>query len=145
MMRVVSTEATGGSGMGPWLAAGSINGFMAIAMGAFAAHGLRKALDPAAIAWVETGSRYQMAHALALLAVALLIGGDKDVSRRLLQGTGLAFLAGVVLFAGGLYSLALTGIGAFAWCTPVGGILLLAGWAALAWYGILRWRAARRR
>jgi len=126
--------------MGPWIIAAGINGFVAVAMGAFAAHGLKSVLDDAALAWVETASRYQMTHALALLGVALLIDRDSGVSRRLLGFTGWALLAGVGLFAGSLYLLALTGVTAFAWVTPLGGLALLIGWAALAWYGVLRWR-----
>ena len=129
-----------GARMGPWLVAGAANGFVAVAMGAFAAHGLKAVLDPAALAWVETGSRYQMAHALALLAVALLIGDGEETSRRLLRLAGTTFLLGSVLFAGSLYLLALTGVAAFAWLTPLGGSALLIGWAALTWYGGLCWR-----
>ena len=126
--------------MGLWLLAGAANGFVAVAMGAFAAHGLKAVLDPAALAWVETGSRYELTHALALVAVALLIRDAPDASRRLLQAVGLAFLLGSILFSGSLYLLALTGIMAMAWLTPVGGIGLLAGWLVLAWYGWLCWR-----
>jgi len=130
--------------MGPWLLAGAANGFVAVAMGAFAAHGLKAMLDPAALAWVETGSRYELTHALALVAVALLLRDATGVSRRLLQAAGLAFLLGCVLFAGSLYLLALTGIMAVVWLTPVGGVALLAGWLTLAWYGWVHWRPTRR-
>ncbi len=128
--------------MGPWLLAGAANGFVAVAMGAFAAHGLKAMLDPAALAWVETGSRYELTHALALVAVALLMRDARDASHRLLQAAGLAFLLGSVLFAGSLYLLALTGVTAMAWLTPVGGVALLAGWLALAWCGWHSWRRA---
>ena len=126
--------------MGPWVAAGGINGFVAVAMGAFAAHGLRAMLDPGALVWLETGSRYQLIHALALLGVALLIGNGKGAFRPLLQAVAWAFLIGSALFAGSLYLLAFTGIEAFAWLTPIGGIALLGAWAALACYGVLHWR-----
>ena len=126
--------------MGPWLLAGAANGFVAVAMGAFAAHGLKAILDPAALAWVETGSRYELTHALALLAVAILMRDARAASRRLLQAAGLAFLLGSILFAGSLYLLALTGMTAIAWLTPVGGVGLLAGWFVLAWYGWHCWR-----
>src|SRR5262249_55179208 len=127
--------------MGPWLLAGAANGFVAVAMGAFAAHGLKAILDPAALAWVETGSRYELTPALALRAVALLLRDATGASRRLLQAAGLAFLLGCILFSGSLYLLALTGIMAMAWLTPVGGIGLLIGWVVLAWYGWLCWRS----
>lgn len=129
--------------MGPWLVAAAVNGLMAIAMGAFAAHGLRSVLDADALGWLDTGSRYQMWHALVLLGVALLLVSAQPGShRRLLQAIGWAFLAGIVLFAGSLYLLALTHVQALAWITPFGGVVLMAGWLGLVLLGVLRWRAA---
>jgi uncharacterized membrane protein YgdD (TMEM256/DUF423 family) len=128
--------------MGPWLVAAAANGLTAIAVGAFAAHGLRSILDAEALGWLDTGSRYQMWHALTLLAVALLFARcPAGRQRRLLQAVAWAFLAGIVLFAGSLYLLALTQIRAFAWITPLGGIALMAGWLGLILLGVLRWRA----
>jgi uncharacterized membrane protein YgdD (TMEM256/DUF423 family) len=128
--------------MGPWLTAAAANGLMAIAMGAFAAHGLRSVLDAGALGWLETGSRYQMWHALALLALALLLGrAQAGRDRRLLAAIAWTFLVGIVLFAGSLYLLALTRVPAFAWITPFGGVALMAGWLGLALFGVLRWRA----
>ena len=128
--------------MGPWLVAAAVNGLMAMAMGAFAAHGLRSVLDADALGWLDTGSRYQMWHALALLTVAsLLVCPQLERQRRVLQAVAWAFLAGIVLFAGSLYLLALTHIRAFAWITPVGGVVLMAGWLGLIALGVLRWRA----
>ena len=128
--------------MGPWLAAAAVNGLMAIAMGAFAAHGLRSILDADALGWLDTGSRYQMWHALVLLGVALLLGrAQPGRDRRLLQTLAWAFLLGTVLFAGSLYLLALTHVRAFAWITPIGGVTLMAGWLGLVVLGIRRWRA----
>jgi uncharacterized membrane protein YgdD (TMEM256/DUF423 family) len=130
------------SRVGAWLVAAGANGLMAVAVGAFAAHGLRAALDPAALAWVETASRYQLWHALALLGAALLLSQPGLVRyRRLIHAAAWLFLAGIVLFAGSLYLLALTDMRAFAWITPFGGLSLIAGWAALAALGVLRWRA----
>ena len=126
--------------MGPWLAAAAVNGLMAIAMGAFATHGLRSVLDADALCWLETGSRYQMWHALVLLGVALLIRAQAGRHHRLLQAIAWAFLVGVVLFAGSLYLLALTHVQAFAWITPFGGVALMAGWLGLILFGVLRWR-----
>ena len=129
--------------MGSWLTAAAVNGLVAVAMGAFATHGLRSVLDAEALGWVETASRYQMWHALALFGVALLFGRAQPVrDRRLLTAVAWAFLAGTVLFAGSLYLLALTGVRAFAWITPFGGIVLMAGWVGLIVVGFLRWRAA---
>ncbi len=128
--------------MGPWLFAAGLNGLMAVAMGAFAVHGLRESLDAAALGWIETASRYQLWHALALFGVALLAARQPPRHRRLLQAIGWAFLAGSALFAGSLYLLALTDVRAFAWITPFGGLALMAGWLGLAVLGALRWRAA---
>jgi uncharacterized membrane protein YgdD (TMEM256/DUF423 family) len=125
--------------IGAWLVAAGLNGLMAVAMGAFAAHGLGGMLDPAALALVETASRYQLAHALALIAVALLLKPPTR-QRRLVHAIGWLFLAGIVLFAGSLYLLALTGMRAFVWVTPFGGLALIAGWAALVVLGLLWWR-----
>ena len=126
--------------MGPWLVAAAVNGLMAIAMGAFATHGLRSVLDADALGWLETGSRYQMWHALVLLGVALLIRAQAGRHHRLLQASAWAFLVGIVLFAGSLYLLALTHVQAFAWITPFGGVALMAGWLGLILLGVLRWR-----
>lgn len=128
--------------MGPWLTAAALNGLTAIAMGAFAAHGLRSILDAEALGWLDTGSRYQMWHALALLAVVLLlVRARPGRDRRLLTTVAWTFLVGTVLFAGSLYLLALTGVRAFAWITPFGGVALMAGWLGLAFFGVLRWQA----
>ncbi len=129
--------------MGPWLIAAGLNGLMAVAMGAFAAHGLRASLDPAALDWIDTASRYQLLHGVALFGVALLLGqAGSTRRRRLIHGIGWLFLAGIVLFAGSLYLLALTGSRAVAWITPLGGLALMGGWAALVVLGVLRWRGA---
>jgi uncharacterized membrane protein YgdD (TMEM256/DUF423 family) len=127
--------------MGPWLVAAAVNGLMAIAMGAFATHGLQSVLDADALGWLDTGSRYQMWHALVLLGVALLLTrAQAGRDRRLLRAIAWAFLAGIGLFAGSLYLLALTHIQAFAWITPIGGVALMAGWLGLILLGVLRWR-----
>jgi uncharacterized membrane protein YgdD (TMEM256/DUF423 family) len=128
--------------MGPWLVAAAANGLMAIAMGAFATHGLRSVLDADALGWIDTGSRYQMWHALVLLGVALLLVRiQPGRHRRILEVVAWAFLAGIVLFAGSLYLLALTHLQAFAWIAPFGGVALMAGWFGLVLLGVLRWRA----
>ena len=128
--------------MGPWLVAAAANGLTALAMGAFATHGLRSILDAEALGWLDTGSRYEMWHALVLLGVALLLGRTPaGRQRQLLQAIAWTFLAGVVLFAGSLYLLAFTHVHTFAWMTPIGGIALMAGWLGLILLGVLRWRA----
>ena len=129
--------------MGPWLVAAAVNGLMAIAMGAFAAHGLRSVLDADSLGWLDTASRYQMWHALVLLGVAmLLVRTQPGRHRQILQAIAWAFLVGTGLFAGGLYLLVLTHIQAFAWITPIGGVVLMAGWLGLVLVGVLRWRTA---
>src|SRR5579864_7205803 len=102
---------------------GSLAGFLGVAAGAFGAHGLRNRLSPEMLAVFETAVRYQMYHALALLLTAAVMGRVGDA--RLLSIAGWSFIAGVVLFSGSLYALALTrtpGLGAI---TPIGGLAFL--------------------
>lgn len=111
-----------------WLALGSILAFLAVAGGAFGAHLLRDRLDETALATFETAVRYQMYHALALLAVGLLAGrGLPGVTL-----SGWLFVAGIVLFSGSLYLLTFTGVRQFGAITPFGGGAFLAGWVVLA-------------
>jgi uncharacterized membrane protein YgdD (TMEM256/DUF423 family) len=113
-----------------FLLVAAVSGFLGVALGAFGAHGLRGRLSPDMLAVFETGVRYQMYHALALLAVAAAIGRLGDA--RLLLVAGWSFVAGMVLFSGSLYLLALGGITALGAITPIGGLALLVGWASLA-------------
>lgn len=106
-----------------WLAAAAINGFLAVAAGEFAAHGLSARLDAHALSIFETGARYHMYHVLAM--------GLAATARA--NAACWFFLIGIVLFSGSLYGLALTDMRAFAFVTPIGGISFLMGWAALAW------------
>lgn len=114
---------------GRFLALGAFSGLIAVALGAFAAHALRARLDAALLATFETGARYQMYHALALLAVGLLA---ERAPTRLLATSGLLFVAGTILFSGSLYALALTGARGFGAITPFGGVAFLLGWLCLA-------------
>jgi uncharacterized membrane protein YgdD (TMEM256/DUF423 family) len=113
-----------------FFALGSISAFIAVALGAFAAHGLKSRLDPAMLAAFETGVRYQTYHALALLAAGWAYtrwpGGAASAS-------GWLFVAGTVLFSGSLYALSLSGIRWLGAITPFGGVAFLAGWLCLAW------------
>jgi uncharacterized membrane protein YgdD (TMEM256/DUF423 family) len=113
--------------MNVWLLIAAANGFLAVAAGAFGAHGFQGRLDAHALGMFETGARYQMYHALAIGLAAVA------PRNRLAQLACALFLAGVVLFSGSLYLLALTGVRALGFITPLGGIAFLAGWAALAW------------
>ena len=108
---------------------GAISAFLAVAAGAFGAHALRARLDPAMLVTFETGARYQMYHALGLLAVAwALTRWPGPWAGR----AGWLFVAGTVLFSGSLYALALSGIRWLGAITPLGGLAFLAGWLCLA-------------
>lgn len=112
-----------------FLLLGSVAAFLAVTLGAFGAHGLRGRLSPEMLAVFETGVRYHMYHALALVLVALVMG---RMTGWLLHAAGWCFVAGIVLFSGSLYALALTGVTILGAITPLGGLAFLAGWACLA-------------
>jgi len=101
-------------------------GFAAVALGAFGAHGLRERVSPPMLEIYRTGVLYHLVHALVVLAVALAA----DRLRRPRLAAGL-FCAGIAIFSGTLYLLAITGRTWLGAVTPIGGVLLLAGWAAL--------------
>jgi uncharacterized membrane protein YgdD (TMEM256/DUF423 family) len=119
----------------PMIALGALNAAIAVGAGAFAAHGLRDRLDARALEVFETGARYQMYHAFAILLAGILATTG---AVRGAQTAGWLFQAGVVLFSGSLYALALTGIKGLGAVTPLGGLAFLAGWLWLAWTA---WRA----
>jgi uncharacterized membrane protein YgdD (TMEM256/DUF423 family) len=110
-----------------WLTLASLSGFIAVAAGAFGAHGMQ---DPRAKALLETGGHYQLMHALAVFACfavwRLLGAGGAAIAAWL-------FLVGGVVFSGSLYALALGAPRITGAITPIGGLLLLAGWLVLAW------------
>ncbi|MEX2156997.1 MAG: DUF423 domain-containing protein [Gemmatimonadales bacterium] len=109
--------------------AGSVSAFLAVAVGAFGAHALRSRLHPTLLAAFESGARYQMFHALALLAVAWAASRWPSLPVR---AAGWLFIGGTVVFSGSLYVLALTGARWIGALTPLGGLLFLGGWVALA-------------
>lgn len=113
----------------PFLFFGALSAGLAVAAGAFGAHALRARLDAGDLATFETAVRYQMYHALALLAVAWVAhqwpGG-------LPRAAGWLFVIGTVIFSGSLYTLVLTGQRWLGAVTPIGGVAFLAGWACLA-------------
>ena len=115
-----------------FLGLGAVLAALAVAAGAFAAHGLRTRLTPELLAIFETGARSQMYHALGLLAVACVVGRAPGAA-----AAGWCFVAGVVLFSGSLYALALSGARWLGAVTPLGGLAFLAGWLVLAW---VAWR-----
>ena len=108
---------------------GSASAFLAVAAGAFGAHGLRARLAPDLLAVFETAARYQMYHALALLAAAWAVSRWPGA---LPQWAGWLFVTGSVLFSGSLYLLALSGQRWLGAITPLGGAAFLAGWVCLA-------------
>jgi uncharacterized membrane protein YgdD (TMEM256/DUF423 family) len=112
-----------------FLMLGAFSGFIGVAAGAFGAHALRMRLSADLLAVFETGARYQMYHALALLATAW---ATTRLPGALTAAAGWCFVAGTVLFSGSLYALALTGVRALGAVTPLGGVAFLAGWLCLA-------------
>ncbi len=118
-----------------WISAAAVNGFLAVALGAYAAHSLRGRVEAELVGWVELGADYGLGHALALLGVGLLAGraGPPPWTLRL---AGWGVLAGTLLFSGALYVMGLTGSSALGPIVPVGGVLLMAGWVALFAYGL---------
>lgn len=113
-----------------WIRVGAALGFLAVLAGAFGAHGLREHLTEHALENWETAARYQMYHALAILAVGVMrsTGGSKPAG-------GIAcilFLIGIVLFSGSLYAWAILQAKWLVMITPIGGVALLAGWIAFA-------------
>jgi uncharacterized membrane protein YgdD (TMEM256/DUF423 family) len=119
--------------MNVWFAIGAINGALAVAFGAFGAHGLQGRIDAHALSLYETGARYHMYHALAICLAAL---GMRGAATQAASYAAAFFLAGILLFAGSLYVLALTGMRAAAIVTPFGGVAFLIGWITLAYAGM---------
>lgn len=113
-----------------FLALGAASALIGVAAGAFGAHGLEARLPAERLAIWETAARYQLFHALALLAVAWAV---TRWPRTATSAAGWLFVAGTVIFSGSLYVLAFTGIGWLGAITPIGGLAFLAGWACLVW------------
>jgi len=117
-----------------FLLIGALSGVVGVALGAFGAHGLRSRLSPEMLAVFETGVRYHMYHALAIIGVASI--AERWQASRLVLASGWLFLAGIVLFSGSLYLLATTGVRTLGAITPLGGVAFLLGWGFLAWAAI---------
>ncbi len=114
---------------------GSLSAFLAVALGAFAAHGLKSRLSPEMLSIFEVGVRYHIYHAFALLAVGLALTRWPGAGT---TAAGWLFLAGTVVFSGSLYLLSLTGMRWLGAVTPLGGAAFLLGWLFLAlgvWHG----------
>ncbi|MBL0950939.1 MAG: DUF423 domain-containing protein [Pseudomonas sp.] len=117
-----------------WLLLSAFAGFTGVALGAFAAHGLKSRLTPEYLAVFQTGTHYQLIHALALFGVGLLA---LHMPGRLVNLAGGAFAVGILLFSGSLYLLTLSGIGKLGMITPFGGVAFLIGWLCL---GLAAWK-----
>jgi uncharacterized membrane protein YgdD (TMEM256/DUF423 family) len=113
-----------------FLVTASTFGFLGVALGAFGAHSLKSSLSSEMLSVFETGVRYQMYHAFGLFVAALALQSRES---RKIRTAGLLFVAGVILFSGSLYVLAITGILGLGIITPAGGVCFLAGWATMAW------------
>ena len=114
-----------------FLATAAIFGGLSVAGGAFASHALKDKLTDRALAIFETGARYQMYHALALLLVALLLSRAQE-SQTFFAVAGWAFIAGTIIFSGSLYTLSLTNLKLLGAITPLGGVAYIVGWGCLA-------------
>lgn len=114
-----------------FLATAALFGGLSVAGGAFASHALKEKLSDRALEIFETGARYQMYHALALLLVALLSSTAQE-SPTFFAVAGWAFIAGTIVFSGSLYALSLTDIKWLGAITPLGGVAFLIGWGCLA-------------
>ena len=108
---------------------GALSGLLAVAAGAFGSHALRARLTPEYLAVFETGARYQMYHALALLVVGWLTARH---CTRWTDLAGISMTAGTLIFSGCLYALVLSGAKVLGLIVPVGGLLLIIGWLCLA-------------
>ncbi|MCI1006941.1 MULTISPECIES: DUF423 domain-containing protein [unclassified Herbaspirillum] len=112
------------------IAAGALNMFVAVGCGAFGAHGLKKMISAEMLAIWHTAVTYQVMHALGMIAVALLM---PRMAGTALTWAGRLMLAGIVIFSGSLYLLALTGTRILGAITPLGGVAFLAAWLLVAW------------
>jgi len=119
-----------------WLLLSAFAGFTGVALGAFAAHGLKSRLTPEYLAVFQTGTHYQLIHALALFGVGLLA---LHMPGRLVNLAGGACALGILRFSGSRYLLTLSGIGKLGMITPFGGVAFLIGWLCL---GLAAWRQA---
>lgn len=111
-----------------WLAWGAVYGLLGVVFGAFGAHALRARLSPDMLRVWETAVQYQFWHALAMLAVGMLA---MRFAGGWLTASGACFAIGILVFSGSLYALALTGVRVLGAITPLGGLLMIAGWVCL--------------
>lgn len=112
-----------------FLVLGGLNGMLAVALGAFGAHGLKERLSADMLAVYQTGVQYQMYHALALILVAII--SDRLVDSAMLSWSGWLFTAGIIIFSGSLYTLSTTGIKSLGAVAPIGGMAFIVAWVLL--------------
>lgn len=117
----------------------SLSGFLAVALGAFGAHGLRGSVEPGLLDVWQTAVLYQMFHVFPLLAIVVACSGQVQP---LMKWAARLFLGGTLVFSGSLYLLVLTGIRGLGMVTPMGGVLLLLGWLVFS-FALVRWVAGR--
>lgn len=113
-----------------WVVLGAVSGGLSVVLGAFGAHALKARLSPEALNTFEIGVRYQMYHALALIAVGLIA---IKIDHAALKVSGGSLFAGMLIFSGSLYGVALLEMRWLGMVAPVGGLLLIIGWFAMAW------------
>lgn len=113
-----------------FLTLAAVSGLLAVALGAFGAHGLKQRLPVDMMAVYQTGVQYHFWHTLALLGVGILL--LQGVQGKLMVASGWLFIAGILLFSGSLYVLAITGVRSLGMITPVGGVFWIAAWLCLA-------------
>lgn len=123
-----------------FIALSGVFGFLGVALGAFGAHGLRARLESLPdfarrMEWWETAARYQLIHALALGLAAYLATRGEGSAPKIAGG---AFVVGILLFSGSLYTMTLTGMRGLGAVTPLGGVAFLVGWAAVVWAALAR-------
>ncbi len=112
-----------------WVGIGSLFAALGVGLGAFGAHALKMRLSPDDLAIFEVGVRYQMYHALALIALGLFAA---KIESGLIKAAGFLFVAGILIFSGSLYTLVLSGVRILGAVTPIGGLAFIVGWSLLA-------------
>ena len=116
----------------PVLFAGALCGFLAVALGAFGAHGLKNSFTPESEGWWQTATLYALVHAAVLTAIGL----SKRAGASGFDAAGVAFFIGILIFSGSLYAMSVGAPRWFGAITPIGGVSLLIGWGLLIWSGI---------
>ena len=116
-----------------FIQSGAILGAIAVSLGAFGAHALKKSLEASGrFDTFETAVKYQFYHALALVLIGMLVQ-NMSANAKILSYSGYSFLVGVLIFSGSLYAICFTGITKFGAIAPIGGLALIIGWILLFW------------